>query len=422
MKKQLFLSAIAFFLSISSFAQQYGWQDISSNLPNFPKDTMIFNNGQDTSLAGFRHPFFLNDDEGWISTGVLPNDSGVILHTTDGGNTWEVQQIGDYIMAVEMLNKSEGYAAGRTGTIYHTTNGGNTWDYHASTFAYLLDMDFPLGSDTGYACGDDAAMFRITAQGAEQMAINTVSHINSVHFISPAHGWACGESVLMEYKNGSWGYGHAYPTGSLNGIFFTDSMNGWIAGYFYSFPLDTIGIIHTSNDSAWFTQPCSIGNTGSMNQVFFLDNQQGWAISFGGYIYATTNGGNTWNRETGIANDDMLTGIQFTSPTNGYICGNSLILLKYTEISGIGDEVDKVKIEVYPNPAVTVISLQSAVFSQQSSIVELFDLNGKKLLEKSIPKGSEEVTVDVSRLQNGVYLCRIQMENGSVTKKLIIKY
>ena len=87
-----------------------------------------------------------------------------------------------------------------------------------------------------------------------------------------------------------------------------------------------------------------------------------------------------------------------------------------------------VSLTICPNPAVSVISLQSPVFrrqsaagSQQPATIEIFDLNGRKLLEKQIPKGTEEMTVDVSRLKSGVYFCRVQTENGSVTKKLIIQ-
>ncbi|MCD4697024.1 MAG: T9SS type A sorting domain-containing protein, partial [Bacteroidales bacterium] len=78
-------------------------------------------------------------------------------------------------------------------------------------------------------------------------------------------------------------------------------------------------------------------------------------------------------------------------------------------------------LQIYPNPAGSVVSLQSAVFSQQSSVVELYDLNGKKLLEIQIPEGMETVEIDVSGLQNGVYFCRITTDETILTKKMIIR-
>jgi hypothetical protein len=52
--------------------------------------------------------------------------------------------------------------------------------------------------------------------------------------------------------------------------------------------------------------------------------------------------------------------------------------------------------------------------------IEIYDLNGRKLLERQIPKGSESIEIDVSSLESGVYFCRLNNENISVTKKLII--
>ena len=96
--------------------------------------------------------------------------------------------------------------------------------------------------------------------------------------------------------------------------------------------------------------------------------------------------------------------------------------LIYSSSSAVGDALlNKTEIVVFPNPASDKISLQSAVFSRESTTVVLFDLNGRKLIEKQILQGSEEITVDVNRLQSGVYFCRVTVDNKSVTKKLIIQ-
>ncbi len=78
-------------------------------------------------------------------------------------------------------------------------------------------------------------------------------------------------------------------------------------------------------------------------------------------------------------------------------------------------------IDVYPNPAKNEFRVRSLEFGIDETTIELFDLNGRKLLEKQIPAGIETVEIDVSALRSGVYLCRLIMENKSVTKKLIIQ-
>lgn len=85
---------------------------------------------------------------------------------------------------------------------------------------------------------------------------------------------------------------------------------------------------------------------------------------------------------------------------------------------GLNDNFDLL---VYPNPTTQKISLQSAAFHQQPSIVTIYDLNGKILVEKHITKGHVTAEFDVSNLINGMYFCRVTSGMSSTTKKLIIQ-
>lgn len=100
---------------------------------------------------------------------------------------------------------------------------------------------------------------------------------------------------------------------------------------------------------------------------------------------------------------------------------NGVALFKVINISKVVEPYETTQFEIYPNPATSIINLKSAVYSQQSITVALYDLNGRKLLEEQIPSGTETVEVNVSHLKSGFYFCRIRTEKGSVTKKLIIQ-
>jgi hypothetical protein len=80
---------------------------------------------------------------------------------------------------------------------------------------------------------------------------------------------------------------------------------------------------------------------------------------------------------------------------------------------------------LYPNPASSVVNLQLPLkafgASQQSAFVEIYDLNGRKLLEKHFTAGTEEIEMDVGNLESGIYFCKIISEKGNATKKLIIQ-
>ncbi len=60
------------------FAQTYGWMDISENVPLVD------------SLYVLTDVQFVNDNEGWITTYLNQNDTSNILHTTDGGEIFEL--------------------------------------------------------------------------------------------------------------------------------------------------------------------------------------------------------------------------------------------------------------------------------------------------------------------------------------------
>jgi len=283
-----------------------------------------------------------------------------------------VKMVESPVAAIDMLSETEGYAASFDGNIYHTTSGGDIWDFHAPTFALSLsDMDFPPGSNTGYACGQNGTIFRISSSGAELMNTSFISDMKGICFVDQDHGWVNGQGVMAEYKDGAWVAGHSYPSGHFTDVFFSDTENGWATGMFLSFPLDTVGVIHTSNDSSWFTQPLSIGNSGDMTKLFFLDNQVGWAVGSGGKIYSTVNSGQSWIREAEGMSQEWLNGVQFTSITNGYVCGNNLTLLKYTQIIGLeehgGMEAGKYECaEVWPNPTRGKFQITSTKFQINS--------------------------------------------------------
>jgi hypothetical protein len=154
--------------------------------------------------------------------------------------------------------------------------------------------------------------------------------------------------------------------------------------------------------------------------LFFLDENNGWAVGSKGSIIHTIDGGETWELQSQGLTSNFLRGIHFTFPTNGYVVGNEKTLLKYTEVSGVG-ESETIQFEIYPNPAGKKFGVRSSEFGVNGGTLEIYDLNGRKLLEKQIPKGSETVEVDVSSLESGVYFCRLISKNKSATQKLIIQ-
>ena len=381
-------------------AQNAGWVDISANIPGNPD---------------FSDVFFVSDDEGWISVSSGPE----IYHTTDGGATFEIQEtsLGTSTGAIYMIDENEGYTGGGSGFVYRTLDGGQNWTFHGAISSTLTDMDF-ANDTTGYACGNNGAVFSITPEGVTNLNSGLSTNLGGITSPSENKVWVCGGGTISYFDGTTFTF-QSGPGGTYNDIFFLNQQEGWIVG--------NNGIIgHTENGGeAWYRQinPDPEGN--SLYGLFFLNENEGWAIGAQGTILKTTNGGDNWVLDTEgstLAGTKFLRGVYFTSPTNGYVVGNEKTLLKYTEVSGVGDEiVEKLQFDIFPNPANNKVEFRSSEFATKNCSLKICDLNGKTLIEKHIPSGTETVEIDVSNLASGVYFCKILTDKGNATKKLIIQ-
>jgi photosystem II stability/assembly factor-like uncharacterized protein len=406
MKKSTLLLFTALCTLNFALAQQYGWTNISANIPGNPDLSDVF---------------FVSDDKGWI----ISSSHAEIYHTTDGGETFEVQTTQYTCNAVHMLNENEGYAGGASGFIYKTTNGGTNWNFHGTMVANLADISFPPTGDTGYSCGIDGNIYRIDSKSVTKMTSNFNSDASDVSFpITNSEGWVVAGDVIRHFNNNVWNGDQDYPSGYYVGLDMVDTQNGWAVG-------SNGIIIHTTDGRNWFEQTNPDSQNRTLYVVYFLNINEGWTIGSAGIILHTDNGGTTWAVEADGLTTNSLTGVHFTSPTNGYAVGNGKTFLKYTEIPtgvGVGQELETLKFEIYPNPATEKFQVSGYGLQVENAEIEICDLNGRKLLEKQIPArptggpaGNETVEIDVSNLKNGIYFFKFSTEKGDATKKLIIQ-
>ncbi|RYU95276.1 T9SS type A sorting domain-containing protein [Emticicia agri] len=76
-------------------------------------------------------------------------------------------------------------------------------------------------------------------------------------------------------------------------------------------------------------------------------------------------------------------------------------------------EPEPEKINIYPNPTQGVLTIEAASFSD----IQLFQLDGKQVLNTKTTNAT--TTLDISSLQQGIYLLRIFNEKGVFTKKIV---
>ena len=104
--------------------------------------------------------YFFNSEIGWIvggDPGVFPSNipHRVILHTTDGGNSWSAQYSEAYeslLRSIIFVDQNNGYATGESGVIMKTMDGGSNWSLQIIPSFHFYDIFF-IDNLTGWVTG-----------------------------------------------------------------------------------------------------------------------------------------------------------------------------------------------------------------------------------------------------------------------------
>jgi len=406
MKRSISFLALLLVALPLAFAQQYGWKDISSNVPEYE--------GYSYPRA-FTDVFFINNEEGWITTVSGISDSSYILHTTDGGETFEMQKTQFGCEAVHMLNENEGYAGGYQGRVYRTTDGGENWIAIGSIGNTLSDITFPPDGDTGYACGLNGTIAYIDSAGVHTMVSGFYASADGLSFpVTSDEGWVVAGDVIRHYKNNQWNGDQDYPSGYYYGIQMFNNMNGWAIGH---------AIIIQTTDGVNWTK--NLDPLGGLWDLHFVNANEGWVVGEGpggiGKILHTSDGGQSWEEEAEELEDNRLIAVHFTSSTNGYAVGLNNSVLKYTEVSGIDENSNSFEFYLFPNPADESVRIKCSEFNTEAGNIEILSPEGRTLQKRTVSKGNEAIELDLKGMAAGIYMCRITIGNKTSSRKLIIE-
>ncbi len=223
------------------------------------KTFTTLNSGTTVPLLGIS---FINDKEGWVV-----GDAGTILHTKDGGTTWEKQVstiATEKLLKVQFLNEKEGFAVGTYGVILHTSTGGATWERLASFKEDCI--------------------------------------LNDLIFLTPQEGWIAGEfETILHTKDGgrTWQKQREGQEGKLFGIAFKDPSHGIAVG--------TAGKILVSSDGKTWNEVKGLSQD-TLLKVQFKDSQA-IAIGLRGSIAASGDMGRSWSLLTIPQHYSWLSGI-----------------------------------------------------------------------------------------------------------------
>lgn len=77
-------------------------------------------------------------------------------------------------------------------------------------------------------------------------------------------------------------------------------------------------------------------------------------------------------------------------------------------LSGLGEEIEKLRYSLYPNPAREQVTLQYSGLNETGGVIEIYDALSRLLMTKSLTGTQGETELDVSHLSPGIYLWRLR--------------
>ncbi len=382
--------------------------------------------------------YFTDSLNGWIVTlgDNSPPDTGHILHTSDGGNSWEVQlsHVGDFA-AIQFLNNNTGYAYGFVGftRFYKTTNGGSNWiDLSAGIpiFGAVFgggDMQF-INKDTGWLCSSSSivggGVAKTTNGGINWVQqLGTTERPSKLFFINADTGWALGSgNNLYRTLNGgtNWGIQYGFNQ-ALRDIFMINNDTGW------AIINNPAQLVKTTNGGFnWFEQ-MKPAPENRLNSLFFWDSKRGWIGGGFGKILKTTDGENWYNQP---APNEHYEVIIFLDTSIGFAGGTKMI--KTTDgggptlITQLNSEIPSnfSLFQNYPNPFNPTTSIKFNVQSSKNVELSVYDIAGKEittLVNEKLSAGEYNYLFDGSMLTSGIYFYKLTA-NGNIvnTKKMVL--
>ncbi len=381
---------------------------------------------------------FTDTLNGWAS-----GDSGIILHTSDGGTNWEIQPAGiDYFVEdISFINKRLGWGIANDYRYYRsyvlkTTNGGVNWDsspYPDSTI--ILSTVYFLDSLNGYMGGFNGVILKTTDAGNiwNQMPVDSSFHyhfhIKNFNFINDRIGAACGG--IMDLGGILWlttNYGYNWHTIIIGpepifALQYIDSSRVLAAGGDFEYG----GSFTKSYDNWTSWNYNALGFFGiaqaiamrTMNEIWVpLGFSMGWAFS--------SDTGNSW---TYVNNPDStaIYDAVFVDSNHGWAVGNFGSIYKFNrQVIGVNNNNLPVRFKLfqnYPNPfnPNTVISYELRVTGHVK--LSVYDISGRlisNLVNKKQDAGIYEIDFSADGLASGVYFYRIEIGDFTDSKKMVL--
>ena len=402
---------------------------------------------------------FVNQSTGWIA-----GSQGIILKTTNGGDNWQTFQYNsNYRMySLKFVNENTGYLIGfyyqdyqfQFNKIIKTVNAGINWTDVFSAMGYndrysFNSIDF-INTSTGFLCTSrnngfvgSGSVLRTTNNGDNWSGVNLPGHLVYKKVVCSSNGnvfvWGRYEVDVPGYDtncifrsiDGGNNWTEIYRKKGIN--WRNLSVTGNIVSFAGDFSVSTGILIRSLNSgSSWDT--IAAGNIPLITDMIFTSNNTAWLSGYTGNILMTENSGLNWSYQL-QSQSFMIYDISMLPNCIGYAAGSNGKILKTTNCGVTGISILNEELphqfslsQNYPNPfnPVTKIKFEipaSVETSRRDVLFTIYDALGREiqvLVNQHLQPGTYEANWDASAFPSGIYYYRLETQNYSDTKKMVL--
>lgn len=287
-------------------------------------------------------------DSGLIA---LTNGTGSskLYRTINKGALWSIvlnSTLGD-ISDIHVMPSGNGVLAGSNGLVMKTSDYGNSWfTLTIGSGDDLMDVSMPTNNDIYLA---SANSIYISSNGGSNFApVTNPGQLNGANLLSLDFGNGLKGIAGCEYGNvystvdggQSWAPYSTFTWFDVNTVVANTSLNYFIGGSF--------GTIEKTNNTGtnWIDLSNRIAEF-PLQAVKTVNATTAFAVGFGGTILTTSNAGTTWTTQNSNAGGEDLYDIHFVNTTTGLAIGTNGTIVKTTNgganwnfiFSGIGESL-----------------------------------------------------------------------------------
>ncbi len=400
----------------------------------------------------------------------------VNIISLQAGAQWIAQNSGtnQNLYDIEFLNDKTGWAVGDAGVVIKTTDGGNTWvniPNPSPMYCPNLWSVLPLDSNIVFVTSGKDLIMKSTNGGINWDILNFCQSCNSsmpgITFLNKDTGWFLGSyKVLRTYDGGITLDSFYAPWFENTDIYFKDINTGVFCGTGRAFKsidggenwFDTnVPVIayhvfmklgHYENNlwlagggspvfrstdfgDTWYniTPGRQIGSYG----LHFVNDSTGFIGRSRQNLIKTTDGGFNWQvQQTDTTHNNLITSLSFVNDSVGWYCGTSGKIYKTTTGGQWLTNIELNSAEVpeafelqqnYPNPFNNSTEIGFSIKNHGHYRLEVFDVLGQYadiIFDRVILPGVYSVSYEASNLSSGVYFYRLYSDELYKARKFVI--